>query len=382
MMSSKKKIIFVTGSRSDYGKMKSIILKMQRNRKFDTHVFVTGMHNILKYGDTWREIKKDGIKNIYRFNNQVIDKKMDNILANTIKGFSKYIINLKPDLIVVHGDRIEPLACAIVGCLNNLKIAHIEGGDVSGTVDESLRHSISKLSNLHFVSNKRAKKRLIQMGEYKKNIFEIGSPDLDILLGNKLPSLETVKKRYKILFGKYAICVFHPVTTEFSLIKKQVKLLLNVLKESKLDYVLILPNNDSGSEIILKEYQKLKKFKKFRILPSMRFEHYLTLLKNSKFIIGNSSSAIIEAPYYNIFSINIGTRQKNRFSNIKTIYNLGFNKNKILNKISYLKKKNLNKSKKNLHQFGKGNSADNFLEIIKNDQIWRLEIQKNFVDIK
>ena len=114
----------------------------------------------------------------------------------------------------------------------------------------------------------------------------------------------------------------------------------------------------------------------------MRFEHYLTLLKNSKFIIGNSSSAIIEAPYYNIFSINIGTRQKNRFSNIKTIYNLGFNKNKILNKISYLKKKNLNKLKKNLHQFGKGNSADNFLEIIKNDQIWRLEIQKNFVDIK
>ncbi len=285
MMSSKKKIIFVTGSRSDYGKMKSIILKMQKNRKFDTHVFVTGMHNILKYGDTWREIKKDGIKKIYRFNNQVIDKKMDNILANTIKGFSKYIINLKPDLIVVHGDRIEPLACAIVGCLNNLKIGHIEGGDVSGTVDESLRHSISKLSNLHFVSNKRAKKRLIQMGEYKKNIFEIGSPDLDILLGNKLPSLETVKKRYKILFGKYAICVFHPVTTEFSLIKKQVKLLLNVLKESKLDYVLILPNNDSGSEIILKEYQKLKKFKKFRILPSMRFEHYLTLLKNSKFII-------------------------------------------------------------------------------------------------
>ena len=381
-MSSKKKIIFVTGSRSDYGKMKSIILKMQKNRKFDTHVFVTGMHNILKYGDTWREIKKDGIKKIYRFNNQVIDKKMDNILANTIKGFSKYIINLKPDLIVVHGDRIEPLACAIVGCLNNLKIGHIEGGDVSGTVDESLRHSISKLSNLHFVSNKRAKKRLIQMGEYKKNIFEIGSPDLDILLGNKLPSLETVKKRYKILFGKYAICVFHPVTTEFSLIKKQVKLLLNVLKESKLDYVLILPNNDSGSEIILKEYQKLKKFKKFRILPSMRFEHYLTLLKNSKFIIGNSSSAIIEAPYYNVFSINLGTRQKNRFSNIKTIYNLGFNKNKILNKISYLKKKNLNKSKKNLHQFGKGNSADNFLEIMKNDQIWRLEIQKNFVDIK
>jgi len=382
MMSSKKKIIFVTGSRSDYGKMKSIILKTQKNKKFDTHVFVTGMHNILKYGNTWREIKKDGIKNIYRFNNQVVDKKMDNILANTIKGFSKYVINLTPDLIVVHGDRIEPLACAIVGCLNNFKIGHIEGGDVSGTVDESLRHSISKLSNLHFVSNNRAKKRLIQMGEYKKNIFEIGSPDLDILLGNTLPSLETVKKRYKILFGKYAICVFHPVTTEISLIKKQVKLLLNILKESKLDYVIILPNNDSGSEIILKEYQKLKKFKKFRILPSMRFEHYLTLLKNSKFIIGNSSSAIIEAPYYNIFSINIGTRQKNRFSNIKTIYNLGFNKNKILKKISYFKNKNINKSKKNLHQFGKGNSADNFLEIIKNDQIWRLEIQKNFVDMK
>ena len=280
MTSFKKKIIFVTGSRADYGKLKSIIFNIQKMKKnFISSVFVTGMHNLKTYGSTYLQIKNDKIENLEFFNNQKYNQGMDTILSNTIKGFSKYVRKFKPDLIIIHGDRIEPLACAIVGCLNNIKVAHLEGGEISGTVDEILRHSISKLSHLHFVSNKIAKKRLIQMGENKKNIHIIGSPDIDIMLSKNLPSLNAVKKRYNLKYSKYSIFMFHPVTTEIDNLKKQIKCIISNLIESNLNYIVILPNNDSGSNIIINELRILSKKKNFKILPSMRFEYYLTLLK-------------------------------------------------------------------------------------------------------
>ena len=128
---------------------------------------------------------------------------MDIILSSTIDGLSKFVKKISPDLIIIHGDRVESLAGAIVGCLNNIKTAHIEGGEVSGTVDEILRHSISKLSHIHFVSNNIARKRLIQMGENKKSIFVVGSPDVDIILGKNLPKIEFSKKRYGINYKKF-----------------------------------------------------------------------------------------------------------------------------------------------------------------------------------
>ena len=140
----KKKILFVTGTRADYGKIKSLILKLQKRSSFQVHVFVTGMHNLKKFGSTWEVLKDDKIKNIVRFRNQKNDDSMDLVLSKTIVGFKRVVSKIKPDLIVIHGDRIETLACAIVGSLNNYRTAHIEGGEVSGTVDEILRHSISK----------------------------------------------------------------------------------------------------------------------------------------------------------------------------------------------------------------------------------------------
>ena len=191
-----KKIIFVTASRADYGKLKNLIINLQKKKNFKVYVVVTGMHNLKKFGSTWMKIKLknyDNIKNVIRFKNQLNNDKMDNILAKTIVGFTKIVKKINPDLIIVHGDRIEPLACAAVGALNNFKTGHIEGGEVTGTVDELLRHSISKLSHIHFTSNKKAKRRLIQMGELKENIFVIGSPDLDIMKSDTLPSFSEVK---------------------------------------------------------------------------------------------------------------------------------------------------------------------------------------------
>ena len=165
------------------------------------------MHNLNLYGKTVIELKKDNIKNLHIYKNQSSRISMNQILINTIQGFSKFLSKENPDLVIVHGDRIEPLACAISALLSKTKIAHIEGGEVSGTIDEILRHAISKLSHVHFVSNNIARKRLIQMGENKKNIFITGSPDVDIILDKKLPKLSHVKKRYDINFDNYAIAI-------------------------------------------------------------------------------------------------------------------------------------------------------------------------------
>ena len=376
-----KTITFITGTRADYGKIKSLILELQKKKnKFKTHLIITGMHNIRKYGFTKDEIEKDNIQNCYRFNNQSNGTSMDIVLANTIKGINKFVSNNHTDLIVVHGDRVESLAGAITGCLNNIKIAHIEGGEISGTIDEILRHSISKLSHLHFVTNKIAKRRLEQIGELKNNIFTIGSPDVDIILKKKLPNISLVKKRYDINFEKYAICIFHPVTTEPKKIEYQIKSLLNLLVKSKFNYTILLPNNDLGHNIILEQIilLKNKKLKNFKILPSMRFEYYLTLLKNSNFIIGNSSSGIMEAPYYGVPTIDLGTRQKNR-AKISSIASVN-DYSKLSDLINKFKTKKY--QFKPLQYFGTGNSHKKFLSILNQKRIWEIKSQKQFIQLK
>jgi UDP-N-acetylglucosamine 2-epimerase (hydrolysing) len=371
-----KKIIFLTATRADYGKLKNIILSTQKLKKFNTYVFVTGMHNLSAYGSTFDEIRKDKVQNIKKFHNQKLGERASKIFSKTILGFSEYVKKINPDLVVIHGDRMEPLACAIVCCLNNIKIAHFEGGELSGTIDEIFRHSISKLCNIHFVTNKAAKKRLIQMGELSKSIFITGSPDVDLILSKNLPSLIDVKKRYQIDFKSYAIALFHPITTDIRNLKKYISSFVKALKLSKENIVLIFPNNDLGSDLIIREYNKLKN-KNIKIFPSLRFEYYLILLKNCKFIIGNSSSGIMEAPYYGIPTINIGNRQNNR-ANLKSIHNCSYESSKILGAIKkFASTKKFNKSR----IFGNGRSAVKLIKILKSKKIWKLDNQKHFKDI-
>lgn len=376
MTSNKKKILFVTSTRADYGKIKSLIIKIQKNKKFLSKVFVTGMHNLKLYGKTIGELKMDKISGLVVHNNQNKFSKMDEILINTIRGFSPVLKKFKPDLVIIHGDRTEPLACALSALLNNFNVVHIEGGEVSGTVDEMLRHAISKISHIHLVSNKIAKKRLIQMGENKKNIFTVGSPDVDMILGKNLPNLYKVKKRYEIIFNNYAIGILHPITTNLKNLKKETKIFLNSLVKSDLNYILIYPNNDHGSDIILKEITRFKNYKKFKIFPSIRFEYYLTLLKHSKFIIGNSSSGIIEAPYYGVSTLNLGDRQKNRLKT-KLIKNVNFVEKKILKSIKFVKNRKIKKRK----FFGDGKSAEKIMKLFLSNKIWNISNQKNFIDI-
>ena len=370
-MKTKKKLVFLTGTRADFGKLKPLINKVEDSDNFDCYVFVTGMHTLSLYGSTFLEVKKQKYKNIFVYMNQNQTTDLDSILANTITGFGNFVKEIKPDLIIIHGDRIEAFAGGIVGTLNNILVSHVEGGELSGTLDSIIRHSLTKLSHIHFVANRVAKRRIIQMGEDKNAVFVIGSPDIDIMLSDSLPTINQVKKRYGIPFNEYAILIFHPVTNELETIEQQVCSLIDSLVESNQNYVVVYPNNDPGSSEILKAYKQLEFNKKFRIIPSLRFEYFLMLLQKAKFIIGNSSAGIREAGIYGVPCINIGTRQIYRTKN-ENVTNIDPLKYDVLKTI-----KNLRKVRRNF-EFGKGNSSEKFLKTLNNDSLWRIPIQKLF----
>lgn len=381
-MDKTKKIVFLTGTRADFGKIKSIISFLQKDSDFEVHIFVTGMHMKAAYGNTVCEIEKFGVQNIYKFINYSGTSELDTIFANTISGFGNYIRELKPDMIVVHGDRSEALAGAVVGAFNNILVAHIEGGEVSGTVDEVVRHTISKIAHLHFVANDEAERRIVQMGEKEEAVFVIGSPERDLMMSDKLPSIAETKKIFDIPFGEYGILIMHPVTTEIHELSKSTETIIDALVESEFNYVAVYPNNDPGTDIIMNVFQnRLFNNKQFIIHPSIRFEHFLSLLKNTHFIIGNSSVGVREAPCYGVPAINIGSRQNNRVKNgnIESVFNCDYNKNDILELINKFKRERMRFESKSY--FGKGDSGKNFLNIIKQESTWKISIQKQFIDI-
>jgi len=370
-----KKILFLTGTRADFGKLKSLMHALDADAEFKVHVFITGMHVLPKYGNTGDEVEKCGFSNTFKFINQKSNDSMDSILANTVQGLSNYIALLKPDMLIIHGDRAEALAGAIVGAFNNILVGHIEGGEVSGTIDESIRHSISKLAHLHFVANDEAKQRLMRMGERENNIFIIGSPDIDLMTSSELPTLESVKTRYEIPFERYSIFAFHPVTTSLHTLLANIREIRTSLIDSGRQYVAIYPNNDPGSDIIIEELESLRGNPHFRIFPSLRFEAFLVLLKHAEFMIGNSSAAIREAPFYGIPSINIGSRQSGR-SSCNTIVHTAESRNDILAAIEKIGGMKFAGS----DHFGSGTSARLFLDILKTNAVWSVTTQKQFVD--
>jgi len=369
-----KKILFITGTRADFGKLKPLMRKIEKSPELECHIFVTGMHMLSRYGSTLNEIKKSNFKNIFPYINQMDNNgfDMDIVLANTIQGVGHYCREYKPDMLVVHGDRVEALAGAIVGTLNNILVAHIEGGEVSGTVDELIRHAVSKLAHLHFVANDEARMRLVQMGETRDSIFVIGSPDIDVMLSSNLPTLAEVKQRYEIPFEEYFIFSYHPVTTALHKLMHDIDIVVETIKNSGLNFVVIYPNNDRGSDIILESLKRLGNNERFKLFSSLRFEYFLTLLKHAKAIVGNSSVGIREAPVYGVPTVNIGNRQINRFR-CPSIVDVAENKNELLSALKDLP----TEIKPSLH-FGDGNSADAFLKCLYEPEFWSRSCQKQF----
>ena len=377
--SERRKIVFLSGTRADFGKLKSLIRTLLLDPpRFEVHIFATGMHMDPKYGFTVLEFEKCNFPNVYRYINHSSGGTMDQALGTTILGFGQYVRLIQPDLIVVHGDRSEALAGAIVGSLNNVLVAHLEGGELSGTVDGLIRHSVSKMSHLHFVSNAEARRRLVQIGENPESVFVIGSPDIDIMTSPDLPNLEEVKAHYEIGFSEYAILAYHPVTTSLSTLRHEVRELTSAVLDSGRDWVVIYPNNDEGSELILQQYlDAFTNQPRVRMFPSLRFEAALVLLRHARLVLGNSSMGIREAPYYGTPTVNVGPRQDGRTNNPQILHVPG-------ERAAILQAMELASSRpglRSVRDWGHGDSHVRFRRQLERAEIWDTPVQKVFRDI-
>lgn len=197
-----KRILCITGTRADFGKLKPLLAYIENHPDLELHLIVTGMHMMKTYGRTYKEVTRENYQHTYLFSNQIQGEPMGAVLGNTITFISRLSDEIEPDMVMIHGDRLEALAGAAVGALSSRLVCHIEGGELSGTVDDSIRHSISKLSHIHLVANEQAVTRLVQMGEKRKHIHIIGSPDLDVMASSTLPSLERSQRILRFTIRK------------------------------------------------------------------------------------------------------------------------------------------------------------------------------------
>ncbi len=305
-----KRLLFVTGTRADYGKLEPLA-KAAQDAGFHISFFITGMHMMKRYGETRLEVRRFAGAECFEFVNQREGDALDFILSKTILGFSDFVHEHRPDLVVIHGDRVEALAASIVCAMRYIRSAHVEGGEVSGTIDESIRHCNTKLCATHFVSSDAARGRVLALGESDDRVFNIGSPELDTHARPSGVSLEEVKARYAIPFDDYGIAVFHPVTSEAETMGAQATSLFGALEASGKNFVVIAPNNDPGTEDIFAVLKQLPA-ERFRLIPSMRFNYFSELMKNAAVMVGNSSAGVREAPFLGLPSLDVGTRQTNR----------------------------------------------------------------------
>jgi UDP-N-acetylglucosamine 2-epimerase (hydrolysing) len=216
------------------------------------------------------------------------------------------------------------------------------------------------------------------MGEKSEAVHIIGSPDIDIMFSRRLPSKTDVLEHYGIPFDDYAVLAYHPVTSEPERLRGNIRVLVGAVIDSGLNYVVIYPNNDPGSEVIIREYERLARRPRFRVFPSVQFEKFLVLLKNARFIIGNSSSGIREAPIYAVPTINLGSRQNNRFEH-ESIFNVEERRDAVLKAIRALARRK--RPFRASDFFGKGNSVKKFTRALEREGFWRIAIQKQFRDL-
>ena len=368
-MSKKIKIALITERRADYSRFKPLLEIFKKDKSIEYYLIVTGLHLLNKHGKTINEIKKDGFK-IYKkiemFNKNYkgdglsMVKSMGNVLLK-IPGILKKI---KPNLILAGFDIGANFSFVVSGAHLNIPTAHIQGGELSGSIDESLRHAMSKFSNFHFVANLDAKKRLVRMGEKEKNIFIVGCPSIDTLKSAKMVKTNLLNRKFNFNFNKeYACMLQHPVTSENTSSKFQISQTIKALKLSKIPVFIILPNNDSGYLEIIKEI----KLSNYNWASTVSIEEYKTILKNCAFLIGNSSSGIHEAAIFKKPVINIGTRQHKRLRS-NNVLDAKYDYKEIKRKIDFcLENKTFIKKVKTVKNlYGDGNSAKKMFKIIKN----------------
>ena len=368
------RLLFITGSRGEWGYI-SPILKECKRKKIKFFLCANNMHLLDSFGLSSNEILNDGFKideSVYcaldGYNSHTTVKS----LGVLIQSLSDVVHRLKPNWIILAGDRSETMAAALVSAYSNIPFAHIQAGELSGQIDGQARHAIGKFAHLHFASNKDAENRLLKLGEQKFRIKTVGAPQLDQIIENKkkYKLLKPVAKKLDIkLNHKYVLVVYHPPQEKIESIQKHFDGIFGFLNNTNLTRIWISPNNDSGSTIVKSEFNKRRMQNDF-IYDNLSRSDYLTLLCNAKFILGNSSSGILESSTFKTPCINIGLRQNGRIRARNVIDVVNPSKE---NLIKALKKIESPSFKKNLvkvvNPYGNGDSSKKIIKILLNTKI-------------
>ncbi len=380
------KICIVTGSRAEFFILKNLIIKIQKNKKFFHSLLVTGSHNSKFFGNTIKDIKKEKIfiKNVIDLNIKG-DKASDiaKYFSIGIQKFSKRFLEIRPDFLLVLGDRYEIYSAVIAAYLCQIPIGHIYGGETTeGSLDEGIRHSITKLSNIHFVSTKKYFDRVKQLGENPRHIFNVGSMGIESIKNHKLLKKKDLEKLLNFKFNeKNILMTFHPETTKS---KKEnilnLKKCLNCLKKlNKTSILITMPGADHNYKMI---YSILKKFTKKNknafLYKSLGHDYYFSICRIVDLMIGNSSSGIIEMPTFKKPTINLGTRQLGRIQ-AKSVLNVDFEENKISSAIKKAFSAKFIKSISKINNpYEKNNSSDKILKVLSTINLKKLKTKKFF----
>ena len=316
------RICAVTSTRADYGLLRNTLLRLNDNAKAELDLVVTGTHLLAGFGSTKNEIEKDGFRGFTELPIELSDDTGEGMSRQTgaamIK-FAEYFGSNRPDLLLVLGDRFEIFAAASAAALMNIPIAHISGGDVTeGAVDDMIRHCITKMSSLHFAGCGQSAKRIIQMGEQPDTVFDVGEPGVENCLEMPVMTREELADDLGFggMNGDLAVVTFHPVTRDSVSGADQLSALIEAMKARPgLSYIVTLSNADAGGRAFNEMWcSEGRKHDNWLVVPSLGIKRYISVMKLSRMVIGNSSSGIIEAPALHVPTINIGSRQKGRMT--------------------------------------------------------------------
>lgn len=376
----KRKIVYISGTRADFGLMSLVLEAIDKNPKLDLLLYATGMHLMPKFGSTVNEVKKrypqtEIIQATFKNDTK---KASSEFIADFSSMFIKFLKRNQPDLVLVLGDRVEMLIATVISSYWGLPIAHIHGGDKTTTIDDSARHAITKFAHIHFAASIDSAKRLKKLGEDDWRIHIVGAPSLDNILRQNLPSKNEVYKYLNIkLNQKYILLLQHPSTDSALENAKQIRQTLDVVEEFNLPVVVIFPNSDAGGLKIIEEIKKKKRNPNFRHFPNIEYEMFLGVQKGAAVWVGNSSGAIIESASFNTPVVNIGNRQNGRVQS-GNVLNVGYNKSDIFNAInkSLNDKKYLEKSSKVKNVWGDGRTAEKIVKVLSEMKIDRKLLNK------
>lgn len=383
----KRKIGVVTGTRAEYGYLKPLLNAIENDPDLDLQLFVTGMHLLKEYGNSIKEIERDGYKisRIVDMGSKAMSNEYDLAVSigNGIIEFSQVFTEERPDILIVFGDRIEPFAATVSATTMNIPVAHIAGGDVGiGDIDHVMRHAITKMAHVHFTMSEQSTERVLKLGEESWRVYNVGALTLDTIFNSNLPSKAILEEKYSIPSKPFILVAYHPTSTEWQQSEQQVDAVLravtSIANELDMEIVVIFPNDYPGGIAIVEVLRSFsKKGTNFHIIENLPNVDYLAVLGMSATFVGNSSSGIIEAPSLGVPFVCIGTRQMGR-ERAGNVIDVGYDRKEIEDAIrkSMLDHDFLQTVSRKESPYGDGNASKRIIEVISKIRLDNRLLQK------